>query len=400
MAAGDSSASVDPPRTTQFGPAPPAPLSSTGPASRASRGYPETIVRLPRNRAGGYPRGVALSDGWRAGLAMGGVLAALAAGSALVGHVRRLELRRARNPWITLKRRRADGRRQRVLIDDDGRIELGLPDEMIGAHIGDLTELTGEIRKIEREGAEAETRLATGRAPQTFQHEAGVKALLEANPKLVDFLEAECSHDCLEYRTWLKRGRRGRKPQWRPGDGRFDAVNERHERKGARKVASWLEAVYTTPPPSRRWEDFPERVAVLEEATGLRLELPTPAEQLERRGGDVGAVRQRTDERIAAIVGLARTGRLRTTQKMGGARSMGRAPTLAKLERDLARAQAASDRAMEVRRQLTPGKTGRKRLASASAKWAIKAEARDRILGELEAARAAGGGAELEEAPF
>jgi hypothetical protein len=270
---------------------------------------------------------VTLSGEWRAGLVMGGVLAALAAGSALVGQVRRLE-RRARNPWVTLKRRRPDGgRRQRVFIDDDGRIDLGLPPELIGAHIGDLTELTGQIRTIEREGADEETRLAIGRSAQTFQHDAGVKALLEANPKLVDFLEAECSHDCLEFRTWIKRGRRGRKPQWRPGDGRFDAVNERLEKKGGRKVASWLEAVYTTPPPSRRWEDFPDRIAVLEEATGLRLELPAPAEAHDRRGVDVAAVRQRTDERIAAIVGLARTGRLRTTKKTGGARSMGRAPT-------------------------------------------------------------------------
>jgi hypothetical protein len=337
---------------------------------------------------------------------MGGVLAALAAGSALVGQVGRLERRRVRNPWVTLKRRRADGRRQRVLLDDDGRIEGGLPAELLGAHIGDLSELTGQIRTIEREGAEAETRLATGRAPQTFRHDAGVTALLEANPKLVDFLEAECSHDCLEYRTWLKRGRRGRKPQWRPGDGRFDAVNERHERKGARKVASWLEAVYTTPPPSRRWEDFPDRVAVLEEATGLRLELPAPAEARDRRGVDVAAVRHRTDARIAAIVALARTGRLRgddaggrVTKRHQASPSDGRR-TIARLERELSRAQAASDRAMDVRRKLQPGKTGRKRLASASAKWSTKAEARDRILGELEAARAAAGGAELEAAPF
>lgn len=253
---------------------------------------------------------MALSAEWRAGLVMAGVLAALAGGSALVGQVRRLE-RRARNPWVTLRRRRPGGRRQRVLIDDDGRIELGLPPELVGAHIGDLSELTGQIRTIEREGAEEETRLAVGRAPQTFRHDDGVRALLEANPKLVDFLEAECSHDCLEYRHWLNRGRRGPKPKWRPGDGRFDAVNERHDRKGGRKVASWLEAVYTTPPPSRRWADWPGRVAVLEEATGLRLELPAPAEALDRRGGDVAEVRHRTDERIAAIVGLARTGRLK-----------------------------------------------------------------------------------------
>lgn len=278
---------------------------------------------------------VSLSGGWRASLVMGGVLAALCAGSALVGQVKRLERRRARvrNPWVTLKRRRHDGRRQRVLLDDEGRIELGLPDELIGAHIGDLGELRGQIRAIEREGAAEETRLATGRAPpQTFAHDDGVRALLEANPALVDFLENECSHDCLEFRKWIQRGRRGPKPKWRPGDGRFDAVNERLDKRGGRKVASWLEAVYTTPPPSRRWEDFPDRVAVLEEATGLRLELPAPAEAHDRRGGDVAEVRHRTDARIAAIVGLARTGRLRTTKKRGRPVHGPAAPISAELE--------------------------------------------------------------------
>jgi hypothetical protein len=250
-----------------------------------------------------------LSDVQRAGLMVGGVLAALAGVFAIADRVQRLE-RRARNPWITLKRRRRDGRRQRVLIDDDGRIELGLPPELVGAHIGDLSELTGRIRAVEREGAEEEERIAPGGGrAQTFRtNDAAVRALLEANPRLVDFLEEECSHDCGEFRAWLQRGRRGPKPRWRPGDGRFDAVNERLERHGARKVSSWLEAVYTTPPPSRRWEDFPERLAVLEEATGLRLELPSPAEDLARGGGDVAAVRHATDERIAAIVNLARTG--------------------------------------------------------------------------------------------
>ena len=128
---------------------------------------------------------------------------------------------------------------------------------------------------------------------------------------LVDFLERECSHDCLSCRQWLQRGRRGRsKPQWQRGHGRFDVVNERLEKKGARKVSSWLKAVYTTPPPARRWEDFPDRLAVLEDATGLRLNLPTWAEDLDQQTEDLGAVRQRTDERIDAIVTLARTGRL------------------------------------------------------------------------------------------
>jgi hypothetical protein len=212
----------------------------------------------------------------------------------------------ADNPWRTLSNRR------RVLIADDGRIERGLPEIFHGAHVQDVPALSRAVRELEREGQAAERRIRR-RRPLTFRnHDHAVRALLEANPPLVDFLETECSHDCLSYRQWLQRGRRGPKPAWRPGDGRFDAVNERLERRGARKVASWLEAVYTTPPASRRWSEFPGRLASLEEATGLRLNLPAPAEDLDREADDVAGVRRAVDERIDAIVNLARTGRLKT----------------------------------------------------------------------------------------
>lgn len=210
------------------------------------------------------------------------------------------------NPWRTLR----NGRR--VLLADDGRIERGLPEIFHGAHVADVPALSRAVRELEREGKKAE-RAIRRRRPLTFKsHDHAVRALLEANPPLVDFLEAECSHDCVSYRQWLKRGRRGPKPKWSPGDGRFDAVNERLEKKGARKVASWLEAVYSTPPPSRRWSDFPERLAVLEEATGLRLNLPAPAEDAGQEAEDLAGVRHAVDQRIDAIVTLARTGRLKT----------------------------------------------------------------------------------------
>ncbi len=210
------------------------------------------------------------------------------------------------NPWRTL------GNGRRVLLADDGRIERGLPEIFHGAHVQDVPALSRAVRELEREGKAAERRIRR-RRPLTFKsHDHAVRALLEANPSLVDFLEAECSHDCVSYRQWLKRGRRGPKPKWQAGDGRFDAVNERLEKKGARKVSSWLEAVYTTPPTSRRWSEFPDRLAVLEEATGLRLNLPAPAEDLDQEAEDLAGVRHAVDERIDAIVSLARTGRLKT----------------------------------------------------------------------------------------
>jgi hypothetical protein len=136
--------------------------------------------------------------------------------------------------------------------------------------------------------------------------------LLEANPNLVDFLEAECSHDCDTYRAWLRGGRRGPKPKWHKGDGRFDAINERFERRSAgRKVASWIEAVYVTPPPSHEWDDFPERLEVLEEATGLRLNLPEPAESRQLADQEADQVLRAADDRIDALVDLARSSRLR-----------------------------------------------------------------------------------------
>jgi hypothetical protein len=247
------------------------------------------------------------TDQLGAGIMFGGVLSAAALIYVLTGRraPARRRARRTSNPWITLKNK------QRVRIDDEGRIERGLPDLYRDVHIADLKILTRGIRSIEGEGAEEEDRITRGRRGQTFKStDLAVRALLEANPPLVDFLETECSHDCASYRKWIARGRRGRKPQWSAGDGRFDAANERWDKKRGRKISSWLEVVYTTPPPSRRWADFPERLAVLEEATGLRLNLPDQAEAFDRSGEEIDAVRQRTDERIAAIVHLARTRRL------------------------------------------------------------------------------------------
>lgn len=118
--------------------------------------------------------------------------------------------------------------------------------------------------------------------PTTFKLKGdGVRALLDANPDLLDLVESDCGHDCTAYSDWVGGGRRGPKPRARAGDGRFDALNERWERRTpGRKVASWREALAVTAPSSRRWADFAERVPVLEEAVGFRLNLPAGAERV------------------------------------------------------------------------------------------------------------------------
>ena len=120
--------------------------------------------------------------------------------------------------------------------------------------------------------------------PQTFRRKReAVRALLDANPDLLQLVESDCGSDCKAFTAWEHGRRRGPKPRARAGDGRFDPLNERFERRTpARKVASWREALAVTAPSSRRWEDFGGRVEVLEEATGLRLAAPDRTEAIGR----------------------------------------------------------------------------------------------------------------------
>lgn len=62
--------------------------------------------------------------------------------------------------------------------------------------------------------------------------------------------------------------------------------------------------------------------------------------------------------------------------------------TIAQLERELARAEAASARACNARASLPAG-SSRARVTSANARWARAAEHRDRIAAALDAARGA-----------
>lgn len=134
--------------------------------------------------------------------------------------------------------------------------------------------------------------------PTTFARKReAVRALLDANPDLGDLVDRDCGNDCRRYVEWTGGGRRGPKPKARAGDGRFDALNERWERRTpGRKVASWKEALDATAPSSRHWAEFADRVPVLEEAIGFPLNLPERTQrvtlaQLEgQRCGDIQPV--------------------------------------------------------------------------------------------------------------
>ena len=63
------------------------------------------------------------------------------------------------------------------------------------------------------------------------------------------------------------------------------------------------------------------------------------------------------------------------------------ASRLKALRRDLARAEAKSERLCAARADLPPG-TSRARVTSANARWAIAAEERDRLLRAVEMAEA------------
>jgi hypothetical protein len=68
--------------------------------------------------------------------------------------------------------------------------------------------------------------------------------------------------------------------------------------------------VFATVPPSHRWEDFAERVQLLADATGLALQVPDETQSLDVQRGDVERCRTAADERIDALIAVARETRL------------------------------------------------------------------------------------------
>lgn len=108
----------------------------------------------------------------------------------------------------------------------------------------------------------------------------------------------------------MRRGRRGPKPKASAHDGRFDALNERWELRGFRRVGSWLEAIYTTVPTSKRWRDLGERLPVLGEAAGFEVHQPSEALRLDVAELDVGQCREALDRALDELFQSAASGRL------------------------------------------------------------------------------------------
>jgi len=205
--------------------------------------------------------------------------------------------------WVTLSNHR------RVLIDDQGRIERGLPDMFQHVHVHDVAPLGRQVRGLERDAQSCDRQIPRGR--RTFRTtEEAVRALLRVNPQLVEFLESECGTHCDQYQRWIRQGRRGPKPRPTFGDGRFDAIEVPLELHGAREISSWLEAVWVIPPPSRQWEDFPPRLQLLADATGLTLQLPNEAEGLVVGDRDRARCHDEIDARIDELIALARESRI------------------------------------------------------------------------------------------
>lgn len=213
--------------------------------------------------------------------------------------------RRRGNPWRTLTNKR------RVYIDDvSGRITKGLRRDWQGAHVQDVSELGRRWRAIERD--EQDCAGGGTRARATFaSQEEGARALLEVNPDLLEFIELEAKGAKENaYLDWKRRRRRGAKPELAKGDGRFDAFNVPLDLKGRQRISTWREALDRTVPPSRRWADFGPRLELLEEATGLRLNAPGPADELADQGEHSARCYAAGDQYRDDLVDQARRGRL------------------------------------------------------------------------------------------
>lgn len=200
---------------------------------------------------------------------------------------------------------------KRVKLDGEGRIVAGLPSRYHGVHVRDLSELTKRERQLE----ETDCNDTCPKCPKTFDTKAhAVAALLDANPKLRHLLESDGGAGSKAYRAWLRGGRRGPKPMAAKHDGRFDALNEQWELRGFRRVGSWLEAIYTTIPTSKKWRDLGARLPVLGEAAGFEIHQPSEALRLEVSALDAGQCREAVDRALDELFNEATTARLTENQ--------------------------------------------------------------------------------------
>ncbi len=197
----------------------------------------------------------------------------------------------------------------RVKLDDDGRIVAGLPEKYRGIHVADF----GRVAKEEREllGIDCDELAACHSCAKSFpSKDHAYRAILDANPDLDELRQSEFGAYDLEFLRWQRGGRRGRKPRTKITDGRLDAINEYYDLRGANRVASFTEAVYHAIPSSRRWADLEERLRPLEEAAGVKVNLPDEALKLSASSLGVEECRADVDARISALFKRAREERL------------------------------------------------------------------------------------------
>ncbi len=209
----------------------------------------------------------------------------------------------AEGTWRTLK----NGKR--VKLDADGRITAGLPDKYNGIHVGDF----GRVAKEEREllGVDCDELAKCHKCVTTFKSkDQAMRALLRANPEFDALRTSEFGAYDLAFLKWVRGGRVGPKPRTKITDGRLDSINEYYDLKGARRVASFTEAVWHAIPNTHRWRDLGPRLAPLEEAAGMTINLPDEALKLDASSADVEQCRAEIDARIAALYDRAREGRV------------------------------------------------------------------------------------------
>jgi hypothetical protein len=202
----------------------------------------------------------------------------------------------------------------RVKLDAAGRIVAGLPSRFHGIHVRDLSELTRRERAIT--STDCDDTCAS--CPKTFADKAvAVAALLDANPELRHLLESDGGAGSKAFRAWVRGGRRGSKPAADLHDGRFDALNEAWELRGFRRVGSWLEAIYTTVPTSRKWAELSRRLPTLAEAAGFEIHAPSEALRLDISSLDAEQCREAVDRALDELFHEATAARLTKTEGAG-----------------------------------------------------------------------------------
>lgn len=218
---------------------------------------------------------------WALWAAVAGALAGIV-GLAYADRALRRRQRPRRNPWRTLSNRR------RVFLDDDGRVVRGLPEDLRGVHVQDLSELGARRRQIVHDFDCTEARFR----PKKYKTKAEfLRAFEGANEHfLTPFFEGQDpgDQDLQDYRYYLDLGRDFRFASWQ------DAI-----KATIRGRATYDEA----------WGRLQNLVEIIEQKGGWRLTSPEETSPVDPDEA-LRICLDQQDEAIAALHVEARTGRL------------------------------------------------------------------------------------------